>query len=301
MQPSLDQWRAFIALAETGTYAGAARRLHRTPSSIYQAVRGLQDNLGVEALTVAGRRSQLTAAGEALRIRGRQLLDSAERISLYADALAAGRESEIGLALEVLFPEACLTAVLDRFAAICQSTRLQIYESVLSATTEHLLQGRAQLAVIPQVPPGYLGDPLMVVEMIPVAHPDHELHQRTGELDWRDLESARQIVIRDPGSEPEDAGWLEATQRWTVSSLRRSIQMVTRGIGFAWLPRATIRAELERGDLAMLPLNHGGSRPVQLFLVLADAELAGPATRELAQIVREVVAEFEPKVDGEAP
>jgi DNA-binding transcriptional LysR family regulator len=62
------------------------------------------------------------------------------------------------------------------------------------------------------------------------------------------------------------------------------------GLGYAWYPEETIRAELESGRLAPLPLAEGAVRYVSLYLIVADADLAGPGTRRVAEILRERTA-----------
>ena len=68
-----------------------------------------------------------------------------------------------------------------------------------------------------------------------------------------------------------------------------SIGAASRGHGFAWLPQDKIRTELEEGSLKILPLRGGRERTVQLYLIFADRDAAGPGVLRLAEIVREEV------------
>jgi DNA-binding transcriptional LysR family regulator len=71
------------------------------------------------------------------------------------------------------------------------------------------------------------------------------------------------------------------------------------GLGFAWLPEDTVRAELELGVLKPLPLREGGERWGDLYLVFADRDYAGPGALRLAQIMRKHVGEQCRKVEHE--
>jgi DNA-binding transcriptional LysR family regulator len=194
----------------------------------------------------------------------------------------------VTLAVEVIFPQERLLRSLDAFARLTGTTRVELIESVLSGTTEQLFSGVADLAITAWVPPGFLGDPLVTVEFVAVAHPDHPLHQLGRPLTQRDLRQHRQLVVRDSGvRENRDAGWLEAEQRWTVSHLSTSVAAVGRGMGFAWLPRHRIETRLADGSLRALPLLEGGVRHHELYLVFADRDDAGPATRALADCLRQ--------------
>ena len=62
------------------------------------------------------------------------------------------------------------------------------------------------------------------------------------------------------------------------------------GYGYAWLPEYKIRDELAAGTLKPLPLRDGAERFVELYLVYADRDAAGPGTLRLAEIIREATS-----------
>src|SRR5690606_11141696 len=140
-----------------------------------------------------------------------------------------------------------------------------------------------------RTPPGFLGEALLPIEINAVASPQHPLHQLQRELTEHDLRMHRQLVVRDTGlRRQEDAGWLGAEERWTLCNLATSIRFVTQGLGFAWIPKEHIRPELEQGLLQPLPLEAGGKRSVELYLVFADRDSAGPATQALAKVLHQI-------------
>ena len=74
---SLEQWRALLAVVDEGSYARAAKALHKSQSSVTYAVQKLESLLGVKAFKVQGRKAGLTPTGELLYRRARYLLDEA--------------------------------------------------------------------------------------------------------------------------------------------------------------------------------------------------------------------------------
>jgi DNA-binding transcriptional LysR family regulator len=279
---TLEQWRMFRAVVEHGGFAQAAAATHKSQSSINHAVHKLQDQLGLALLEVVGRKAQLTTAGALMLRRAVQLLDQAEQLENVATALAAGTEAELRLAVDEIYPPGCLADALETLAHAFPHTRVELEETVLSGGPERLLSGSVDLLVAAQVPPGFLGTPLLDVEFIAVSHPQHPLQQLGRPLNLRDLAAHRQVVVRDSArGERVDAGWLGAEQRWTVSHVATSIDMICRGTGFAWLPATRIGAQLTAGALRELPLEPGSRRCVTLYLTYADADGAGPAARRL--------------------
>jgi DNA-binding transcriptional LysR family regulator len=293
---TLDQWRALRAVVETGGYAAAAAAISRSQPAITYAVQKLEKALGVKVFEIRGRKARLTAVGEVLYRRARALLDEAGALEHAARDLAAGWEPELRLAVEIVFPTWLLLQAFADFAQERPDTRIELYETVLSGTDEMLLARTVDLAVCSQVPPGHIGDPLLQLTFVAVAHPDHPLHRLGRPLTAQDLRQHRQLVLRDTGSRRDRAvAWLGSEQRWTLSNKATSIHAATLGLGFAWYAEDTIRSELAAGTLKPLPLREGAERRGQLYLVFADPDYAGPGARRLAAIIRERVHRQQPR------
>jgi DNA-binding transcriptional LysR family regulator len=287
---SLEQWRSLLAVVDAGGYAQAAAALHKSQSAVTYAVQKMEALLGVKIFEVVGRKAQLTSTGEVLYRRAKALLDEAGALEGAAGTLAAGWEAELRLSVEIIFPTWLLLQCFARFAEERPQMRIELYESVLSGTDEALLQRKVDLAICSQIPPGFIGDQLMRLRFIALAHPDHPLHRLGRELTLQDLRKHRHLIIRDTGSQRRSGSWLGAEQSWTVSQKATSIHAAVMGLGFAWFPEETVRGELKRGELKPLPLREGGERWAELYLVFADRDYAGPGARRFAEIIRESVA-----------
>ena len=287
---TLEQWRALTAVVDAGGYAQAAEVMHKTQSSVTYAVQKLESVLGIKAFKVEGRKAVLTPTGQLLYRRARYLLDEAGGLEQAAKKLSAGWEAEMRVVVEVVFPTFILLRCLDLLGQESPHTRIELIESVISGTSEALLQGQADLAIAGRIPQGFLGDPLMQVRFILVAHPEHALHRLKRKLSMQDLRAHRQLVVRETGLRRDARTSVEATQRWTVSNMATSIEAARSGYGYAWLPEEKLRDQIAAGTLEPLPLREGGERFAQLYLVFADRDHAGPATMRLAQLIREQVA-----------
>jgi DNA-binding transcriptional LysR family regulator len=288
---SLEHWRSLLAVVDAGGYAQAAEVLHKSQSAVTYAVQRIEALLGVKAFEVVGRKAQLTPTGEVLYRRAKALLEEAGALEGAAGSLAAGWESELRLAVEIVFPTWLLLQCFARFAEERPQMRIELYESVLSGTEEALLQRKVDLAICSRIPPGFVGDSLMRLRFIAAAHPEHPLHQLGRELTVQDLRKHRHLIIRDTGSQRRAGSSLGAEQSWTVSHKATSIHAAVMGLGFAWFAEDTVRGELDRGVLKPLPLREGGERWADLYLVFADRDYAGPGALRLAALIRENVTE----------
>lgn len=289
----LAQWRALRAVVDTGGYAQAAERLHRSQSAVTYAVQKLERVLGVAVFQLRGRRAMLTPAGEVLYRRAGMLLEDATALERAAGELATGGEAELRLAVDAVFPTWLLLAALAKFATTAPATRIELLETVLGGTEEALIARKADLAITSIVPTGFMGDPLLRLRFVAVAAPSHPLHALGRPVTRRDLRRYRQLVIRDSATEHRrDAGWLGAEARWTVTNKATSIRAARMGLGFAWYPENVVREELASGTLKALPLREGRERYADLYLVLADPDFAGPGALRLADILRAAVAAY---------
>jgi DNA-binding transcriptional LysR family regulator len=287
---TLEQWRALLAVVDEGGYAQAAELLHKSQSAVTYAVQKLESLLGVKAFEIQGRKATLTPTGQLLYRRARVLLTEAGELEETARAVSSGWEAEIGIAADVVFPSWLMVECLAKFGLESPHTRIEMYESVLSGTSELLLQGKVQIAIASSVPVGFLGDSLMRMRFLAAAHPDHPLHKLGRQLTTRDLRAHRHLVVRDTGAKRSALKVsIEAEQRWTLSHMSTSIQAARMGFGFAWYPEYRILDEMAAGTLKPLPLKEGAERYAELYLIIADPEAAGPGTRRLAEILREAV------------
>jgi len=288
---SLDQWSALVSVVDSGGYAKAGAALHKSQSTLTYAIQRLEELLGVKVFEIRGRKAALTAAGEVLYRRGKTLLDEAGRLEHVAGELARGWEAEIRLAVEILFPTWLLVQCLGAFSAEHPDTRIELYETVLGGTDEALAARRVDFAISPNLPAGFLGDPLMPLRTVCVAAPSHPLHRLGRPATLEDLRQHRHIVIRDSGIQRKRSAGFLNEERWTVSNKATSLHAVLLGYGYAWFPEEAIRGELERGALLPVALREGSVRQGLLYLVFADRDAAGPGVLRVAEIIRTKVKE----------
>ncbi|WP_210397407.1 LysR family transcriptional regulator [Motiliproteus sediminis] len=286
---TLEQWRALQAVVDHGGYQQAADALHRSASSLNHAIAKLQQQLGVPLLQLQGRKAVLTAAGEVLLRRSRQLTDDAHLLESLADNLGIGWEPEVRLAVEPLLPRPMLYRALQQFYPQSRGSRLQVRETIITGTHEAISEGSVDLAICGPLPKGVLGEPIGAVDILPVVHPQHPLAQASAPLTADALSRELQLVIRDSGRKPmENQGWLRAEQRWTLESFEAAIELLQTGIGFCWLPRHRVEPLIRRGALVVLAIREGNLRRIPLHLVVPRPDRLGPCGQLLWQELQQI-------------
>lgn len=278
LRASLEQWRMFLAVVEHGGFNQAAAVVHKSQSSIHHAVQKLEDSLGVKLFQVDGRKTRLTDAGKLMLRRASFLLDEAAQVEAVATSLGEGIETSLRIAVDEVFPTDILYKALDATSTRFPLLQIELIESILTGANELLENLDVDLAISPFSISDVFCQQLCDITFIAVAHPDHPLQQADEPLTLDALKTHRQIVVRDSAvANKHDSGWLGANQRWTVSHIRTSIDMISKGLGFAWLPKHAIENELADGRLTPLPLKFNQQRQGSLFLMMKDFDMQGPA------------------------
>src|SRR5579862_5891989 len=101
---TLDQMRVFVAVAETGSFSAAARRLGRVQSAVSQAVNTLEQVLGVPLFDRDGKTPTLTHAGAIILKDARRLIEGARTMKSRAASIMTDVEPELTLAVDATFP-----------------------------------------------------------------------------------------------------------------------------------------------------------------------------------------------------
>lgn len=136
-----DVLRTFVAIAETGSFARAAKAVYRTPSAVSMQIRKLEDTLGRSVFVRDGRSVRLTPEGEALLGYARRMLRlSDEAVGLFR---APEIEGIVCIGTPDDFGTRFLPNILSRFArthpAVDVYVTLGMSNGLLETLDEELL------------------------------------------------------------------------------------------------------------------------------------------------------------------
>ena len=280
---SLEQWRMFQAVVEFGGFNQASINVFKSQSSIHNAVSKIEESLGVKLFSIEGRKTVLTEAGEMILRRSNYLLQEAHKVETIGMTLSQGIETFLKIAVDEIFPRAVLYEVLEKVSIQFPLVQIELVESILGGSIEMLKNNDVIIAISPDSLGAGLSEKLCYITFGAVASQSHPLHGINRELTLEDLKSHRQIVVRDSSQltnkNRSSDGWLEANQRWTVSHMQSSIDMIKKGLGFAWLPLNLIEAQLNDASLKRLKLGSKSERSAQLYLNFKDGDGLGPVAK----------------------
>jgi DNA-binding transcriptional LysR family regulator len=286
-------------------FGRAAARLAMTQPPLSQAIRALEDALGVALFVRTKRTVELTPVGKDLLPEVRRLLASADALRPLAQSLARGEAGVLSLAFVSTADYGLLPALLREFGARYPGVRLQLTEATSDVQIEELVAGRIDAGlVIPPLPPrhatslSYVSvarEPLVIAMSADAAQ---DLGQGADEwadtpVDLHDLAAAPLVVFPRrlaPGLYDIIMGCYgaagltprigqEAIQMQTIVSL------VSAGMGVALVPHSL--RHLRRTGVVYRPLRplNASAMLVETGLVWRAAEVS-PVLAGFIEIVR---------------
>jgi DNA-binding transcriptional LysR family regulator len=301
----IRQLRAFIAIAELGTFTAGAQRVHVTQAAISMQIRQLENELGAKLFIRAPRRVMLTEAGEQLLQRARQILrDHDAAIDEIAELAGAERgRLRIGSASAMVTTDV-LPSLLKALRQRHAGAEVTVSSGTSEALVQQILRGELDLAFVslPVEARGINTERLSQDQLVAVASPRHRLaKQRT--ISAYSL-AGEKLILGERGGNTRrliDQFFAQAGVTLQVSmelSRQAAIRrMVEEDMGVGIVPLQTVAEAVEKGrlvrwwiegaqinwELGVARLTGGYESPiVQTFIKLARNHFDDDSGRSMA-------------------
>ncbi|QYX57150.1 LysR family transcriptional regulator [Roseovarius sp. SCSIO 43702] len=238
----LDQLRAFVATAQTGSFTAAADQLGISNRLTSKYVAELEARLRVRLLQRTTRKVGLTPAGEDLFARAPALLDEFDDLLTDATKGECGLTGTIRIAAPVIFGETYVIGMIGRFA---QANPKLAFDLRLSDKFVDLASDGIDLAFrlghsdTLTVKSRKLGSFRSAV----VASPDYL--ERHGTPEYHEDLSRHTCIVDTNRKSPRKWSFVcdgaeviaDVQGRFHVNSARAAVQLAAEGMGIAYVPR----------------------------------------------------------------
>lgn len=146
---TLKQLEYFVAAADGGSVAEAARRLNVSQPSVSAAIGKLEELLGVQLfLRHHAQGVSLTSAGQRLLAQARSLLAHAGELKDEAQGLGHAVRGRLDIGCFLTLSPMYMPELLTGFAAAHPETEVRLHEGHQDALLEGLLTGRFDAAIL---------------------------------------------------------------------------------------------------------------------------------------------------------
>ena len=288
----IRQLRAFVAIAETGTFTAGALRVHVTQAAISMQIRQLESEIGARVFVRAPRHVILTEAGEQLLRRARHILREHDA-ALDEIAELAGAERgrlRIGSASAMVLSEQ-LPAILKDLRKQHPAADISVVSGTSEVLVDQILAGEVDIAFVslPVDVRGIKTERLSEDQLVAIASPRHRLaKQKT--ISAYTLAGERLILGERGGNTRRliDQFFAQAgvTIRVAMELSRQQAikRMVEEDMGVGIVPLQSVKEEVEKGrlvrwwiegaeinwELGIAQLSNGYDSPImQKFVSLA--------------------------------
>lgn len=290
---SLEQLRIFVSAADEGSFSACARKLGKVQSAISHSISTLELDLNVELFDRSSRHPRLTPAGEHLLRLARGLLVQANELENTAKSIYQQQETRLTVAADdgLLLPQ--VFDVLKQVELQFPSVELELLSLPSTDIALEVAAGKLDLGMmfseIEAIKPidfCYVGR----IDYIAVCHPEHAL-AALNRVSLTDLLPHRQIAVRGRAQRESQLLLSIASKTWWCSSYSKVLALVNRNVGWAYLPRFMVAAQLTNGQLKTLPVSFDHvSWSVPVDLVFRRGAQHGPVVSYLIRQLQTVFA-----------
>jgi len=297
----IRQLRAFVAIAESGTFTAGAQRVHVTQAAISMQIRQLETEIGARVFVRAPRHVILTEAGEHLLRRARQMLREHDAaVDEIAELAGAERgRLRIGSASAMVLTDQ-LPTILTELRKQHPRAEIGVTSGTSEALVEQILAGELDIAFVslPVDARGIQTERLSEDQLVAIASPRHKLaKQKT--ISAYTLAGERLILGERGGNTRRliDQFFAQAgvTLRVAMELSRQAAirRMVEEDMGVGIVPLRSAKEEVDKGklvrwwiegaeinwELGLAQLSGGYESPIMhKFVALAHKTFASEAS-----------------------
>ena len=196
----LEQLRAFLAVAETGSFQAAARQCGVTQSTISRQVRSVEDDLGVPLFHRTGQ-AKLTLAGNSLLPRATRICKEWNQAQQDIDDLVNGKQTELCVSGIHSVCAYLLPPIVTDFCASHPDVQLRVTALGSDRALKVLRDGLVDIAIVMHNPLLTSNQEMVVTPLyeepvqvlMAVGHPlaEHDV------VPWSEIARFPQVVFKD--------------------------------------------------------------------------------------------------------
>lgn len=249
-----DELRAFVGVAQTGSFTAAADQLGVSNRLTSKYVAELEARLGVRLFQRTTRRVGLTPAGEDLLARAPALLDDLDDLIAEVAEGSRGFSGVIRISAPVTFGEIYVGAMLGRFAQANPGLTIDLrlndrFADLASEGIDLAFRiGRSEMLSLKARRMG-------AFRSLIVASPDyiraHGAPERPEDLERHSciVDTNRQVPRRWVFRQDDLEHVAHVQGRFHVNSARAAVELASAGLGIAYAPRFALCEALDAGRL----------------------------------------------------
>lgn len=283
---TLDQLLAFDAIVSTGTFRGAAEKLHKAQSAVSHQIRKLEDEVQLQLFSRDSYRPTLTSQGMVFYRETARVLEAVRTLESTATGLRSEREPIVRIAMTATMAFDPILKVLGDIGSKYPSTHIRVDTEMMGGPLARLMTGDADLifAGLHEVPIDQVETlPVGQITIRPVAHHSFPPASTAGILSRQQMQGYVQVVVSGTGGGDfeQSRDLLSGGQRWNVSDFNTKKSVIKAGLGWGGMPEHLIQPELASGELVGLNVDGFPARHTEIYAIRRRDIAMGRVTAEI--------------------
>jgi DNA-binding transcriptional LysR family regulator len=254
-------------------------------------VQSLELAHGVALFDRSGRRPVLTGQGQVLVAQARRILGQVESLERIANAMSAGLEPRLVIAIDPFVPTLMIINLLRDLRSEFPDIAVTLHTEGIGAAERRVIAGTAAIGICALVPLAAMhveASEVGTIAMVPVAARDHPLALLGGPLGRDQLAQHVQLVLTDPAGDSGPSFNVVSPAPWRFADMGRRLDFLLGGIGWGFMPLQLVKAHLAAGDLVMLPVDPDSHllSELNLFVIQNRKRVPGLAAQWLLERIK---------------
>lgn len=261
IRPTLRQLDYLIAIEDEKSFSRAAESRHVTQSTLSAGIKDLEIRLGGQLVNRSGRVTTLTALGNEIAFKARDILHEVDALSAHANQAQEPLSGTLRLGVIPTIAPYILPSILPKLKKDYPKLELQIHENMSENLIDHMHKRKIDVALIafPYETNG-LERKELFKEDFHLAVPKNQKHKKTIKID--DLESNNLLLLEDGHCLTDHALQACKLQKpktkktFSATSLATLIQMVSHSHGVTLLPNMVTKNAPLPDNIDIIPFKN---------------------------------------------
>ena len=261
MKLDLDSIRVLKTIVDQGSFAAAAKQLHRAQSAISYQIKKLEEVLNLEIFDRSEYRAELTAEGRTILDEGIRLLAQAEHIESLAHQLNHEWEPSFEIVVDGILD---IQPIMNAMKSLINEdipTKISLTMEYLGGVQHRFDKNQADLMLVKEYQKStqLLSQPLPDVECLLCVSGNHPL-AKLNRVSIDQLQQQIELSVHD--SSEQDLYEVEhmhfgGERMFFLSDFKSKKQALLQGLGFGWMPFYLVEKELAEEQLVEVKYQHG--------------------------------------------
>ncbi len=285
MNITLDQARAFDAVARHATIQKASYELHKGHSAVVYLIRTFEEQAGVLLFDRTGYRNRVTLQGEIVLRYCRQLLATTAELEAMCKHLQGGWEPSLKIIYDGVIDFNVIGDVLYKLNNMKAPTEVKVLAAHLNEVQSRFEAEKADLmmTILPIQHPGIGEARMKPIRLFLVSSSEYPLgRKRRKKVTVEEMNQHTYIKIKETaGLVGLSTESINFDSSFFVNDFFTKKLAICKQLGFGWLPEYLIKDELKQKKLVVLNSDLESVHQVTPRLYYRSEALLGKAAKEL--------------------